>query len=72
MSVFTKVASNTESATPMFMVTVADDTKEDGTDPPAHTILCHGMYEWAADWLVETLTNAKVQFPEGPAKELKE
>lgn len=68
MSVFAKLASEAESATPMFFITVADDPKEDNTEPPAHQIMCDGMYEWAADWLVETLNNAKAQFPEGPPK----
>lgn len=67
MSVYSKVLSDTDSATPVFIIAVADNPGEDGVQPPMHTSLCEGMYEWAADWLLGILGNA--DYPEGPPTE---
>lgn len=57
MSVYAKLLEDESSATPLFMITVADDPGVDGAQPPACMIMCCGMYEWAADWLLEVLKN---------------
>lgn len=64
MSVYAKFQTTTESATPIFGISVADNPVEGEDPPPPTQILCDGMYEWAADWLVGVLGTA--DYPGGP------
>jgi hypothetical protein len=67
MSVYSKTLQDEKSATPMYMICVADDPGSDGRQPPPTQIMCEDMYEWAADWLLEVLENK--QYPGGPKRE---
>lgn len=59
MSQFAKIAHDDEKATQLsYMIVVADNPGADGLQPPHHTILCEGMYDWAADWLLGVLEGA--------------
>jgi hypothetical protein len=64
MSIYTKVLEDENSATKKFLIAVADDPGADGLQPPSHQILCTGMYDWAADWLLGVLEGTDC--PQGP------
>ena len=59
MSVYEKLVENPTTATKRYMITVASDVHS-----PPYSIVCEGMYENVADWLLEILGDR----PFGPGK----